>query len=93
MKRLKKKLIFKKKEFRKNSLNQEILINLKKPRCHSMMVENDSRNVKENNEFFFEEDLEENEKRPEKIIEPIIKPKDPFFLWQSYEKERICDFF
>ena len=55
-----------------------------------MMIENESKFSKEKDDFFFDEEIEENEKKPEKVIDPIIKPKDPMVLWQMYEKERIC---
>ena len=76
---------------RKNSLNEEIPSSLKKPRCHSMMVETNPKLEKEKSEILFdEEDIEEIEKKPTKnIMEGIFKTKDPLITWQSYEKERI----
>lgn len=72
-------------------MNEETIISQKKPRCHSMMVENQSKSLKEQNEIWcYEEELEESEMKPEKILDPFLKPKDHLLLWQSNEKDRIC---
>lgn len=71
---------------------EEAPLELKKPRCHSMMENNEEISFMEeekNAESFLEE--EEKETFNKKISEPLFKPKDPMMVWQSYENERICN--
>ena len=83
---------------------EELPMELKKPRCHSMMVDNGEKkqnfeeedninkgNDKNGQSFFEEEEEKEIENSSiKKQNEPFFKPKDAMQSWQSYEKDRIC---